>query len=82
MYANDFRAFTMGDLVRAPEPVQPSQSSSAFAQAQAEYEARKRAEELERIQKDEEYQKIRTYAIIGSGIFAVVAVVFALRSRN
>lgn len=78
MNRNNFKAFTMGDLVRAPET---QQTVSPFEKAQAEYEAKKKAEALAKVQRDEEYQKIKTYSIIGASVLSLVAVVLFLRKK-
>lgn len=78
MNRNDHRAFGMGDLVRSPETVP---TLSPFEKAQAEYEAKKKAEALAKVQRDEEYQKIKTYSIIGASVLSLVAVVLFLRKK-
>ena len=76
MQMNDYRAF--GDLV--PESL--VKTPSAFEKAQAEYEAKLRAEALAKAQREEEYNKIKTYSVIGGSVLAVIALVLFLRSKS
>ena len=78
MTRNDYRAFGMGDLV----PESQIKTASAFEKARAEYELKQIREATERAQREEEYNKIKTYSVIGGSVLAVVALVLFLRSKS